>query len=107
MSGSHTIGSLSVSMKCTSCKAPIRLAPDNPSLVEIPIKDLPPYNRDLDADYLPTHATSRTASPRLTRCFRHPKHNSGLPGCLKMPSTGKPPNGTNSFAHNPLAVISA
>ena len=50
----YIIGSLSTaSMNRTLSKALIRLAPDNLTLVEIPIKDLPVYNRDFDADYPP------------------------------------------------------
>ena len=31
----------------------VRLAPPEWNMVEIPIKDLPLYSRDLDGDYLP------------------------------------------------------
>jgi chromate reductase len=58
MSSSYTvgyiIGSLSAeSINRTLSKALIRLAPDNLTLMEIPIRDLPVYNRDFDGDYPP------------------------------------------------------
>ena len=50
----YIIGSLSTeSINRTLAKALIRLAPKHLTLVEIPIRDLPLYNRDFDNDYPP------------------------------------------------------
>jgi hypothetical protein len=48
----YIVGSLSAqSINRTLAEALIRLAPEYLEFVEIPILDLPLYNRDLDADY--------------------------------------------------------
>ncbi len=48
----YIIGSLSTtSINRTLAKALVRLAPKHLKVVEIPIRDLPLYNRDFDADY--------------------------------------------------------
>jgi chromate reductase, NAD(P)H dehydrogenase (quinone) len=50
----YFVGSLSTqSINRTLSKALIRVAPEGLALVEIPIKDLGLYNRDLDPDYPP------------------------------------------------------
>jgi NAD(P)H-dependent FMN reductase len=62
-------GSLSAaSMNRTLCKALIRLAPDNLTFVEIPIRDLPLYNRDFDADFPPVGRALKDAIAAVTRC---------------------------------------
>ena len=76
-SGSYTvgyiIGSLSAaSMNRTLSKALIRLAPDNLTFVEIPIRDLPLYNRDFDADYPPVGRALKDAIAAVTRCCSLP-----------------------------------
>jgi chromate reductase, NAD(P)H dehydrogenase (quinone) len=56
----YIVGSLSAeSINRMLSKAMVRLAPDDLSFVEIPIKDLPLYNQDLDADYPPPAGCSR------------------------------------------------
>jgi hypothetical protein len=50
----YIIGSLSTeSINRTLARALIRLVPKNLKFVEIPIRDLPLYNRDFDTDYPP------------------------------------------------------
>jgi NAD(P)H-dependent FMN reductase len=50
----YMIGSLSaVSINRILARSLVRLAPREWTMVEIPIKDLPLYNRDLDSDYPP------------------------------------------------------
>jgi len=104
------IGSLSAaSMNRTLSKALIRLAPDNLSLVEIPIKDLPLYNRDFDADFPPVGRALKDAIAAVDAVlFVTPEYNRGLPGCLKNAiDWASRPYGTNSFARKPSAVIGA
>src|SRR6516225_9724530 len=114
MNGSYTvgyiIGSLSAaSINRTLSKALIRLAPDNLSLIEIPIRDLPLYNRDLDADYPPVGRALKDAIAAVDAVlFVTPEYNRGLPGCLKNAiDWASRPYGTNSFARKPSAVIGA
>ena len=69
----YIIGSLSTeSINRTLSKALIRLAPENLTLVEIPIRDLPVYNRDSTPITRRRVVPSRTPSPRLTRCCSSP-----------------------------------
>ena len=54
----YTVGYIVGSLSSTSINrilatALIRLAPDDLSFVEIPIRDLPLYSQDYDADYPP------------------------------------------------------
>jgi chromate reductase len=50
----YIIGSLSTeSINRTLAEVLIRLAPKHLKFVEIPIRDLPLYNRDFDTDYPP------------------------------------------------------
>jgi hypothetical protein len=57
----YIVGSLSAqSINRTLAEALIRLAPEYLEFVEIPILDLPLYNRDLDVDYpLPARMQGR------------------------------------------------
>jgi chromate reductase, NAD(P)H dehydrogenase (quinone) len=106
----YIIGSLSAtSINRTLSKALIRLAPDNLSLVEVPIKDLPLYNRDFDADYPAVGRALKDAIIGVDAVlFVTPEYNRGLPGCLKNAiDWASRPYGTNSFARKPSAVIGA
>ena len=88
-SGSYTVGYIvgslaAESMNRTLSKALIRLAPDNLSFVEIPIRDLPLYNRDFDADYPPVGQALKDAIAAVDAVlFVTPEYNRGLPACLK------------------------
>jgi hypothetical protein len=81
----YIIGSLSAaSMNRKLSKALIRLAPDNLTFVEIPIRDLPMYNRDFDDDYPPVGRALKDAIAAVDAVlFVTPEDNRGLPGGLK------------------------
>jgi chromate reductase, NAD(P)H dehydrogenase (quinone) len=106
----YIVGSLSTeSINRTLAKALIRLAPKDLTFVEIPIQDLPLYNRDLDADYPPAGKALKDAIAAVDAVlFVTPEYNRGIPGCLKNAiDWASRPHGTNSFAHKPSAVIGA
>src|SRR5262245_43682055 len=106
----YIVGSLSAeSVNRMLASALIRLAPENLKLVEIPIRELPVYNRDFDADYPPAGRALKDAISSVDAVlFVTPEYNRGLPGGLKnaidWPTR---PYGTNSLARKPSAVIGA
>jgi chromate reductase len=89
----YIVGSLSTeSINRRLARALIRLAPTNLDFVEIPIRDLPLYNRDFDTDFPPAGRALKDA----------------IPGCLKNAiDWASRPHGANSFADKPSAVIGA
>jgi chromate reductase, NAD(P)H dehydrogenase (quinone) len=106
----YMIGSLSTqSINRALTKALVRLAPENLKFVEIPIRDLPLYNRDFDTDYPPAGKALKDAIATVDAVlFVTPEYNRGIPGCLKNAiDWASRPYGTNSFAHKPSAVIGA
>jgi chromate reductase len=106
----YIIGSLSTeSINRTLAKALVRLAPTNLEFVEIPIRDLPLYNRDLDDDYPPAGKALKDAIAAVDALlFVTPEYNRGVPGVLKNAiDWASRPYGTNSFAYKPSAVIGA
>jgi chromate reductase len=106
----YIIGSLSTeSINRTLAKALVQLAPDHLKFVEIPIGDLPLYNRDLDTDYPPAGRALKDAIAGVDALlFVTPEYNRGVPGVLKNAiDWASRPHGTNSFAHKPSAVIGA
>lgn len=106
----YIVGSLSAeSINRTLAKALIRLAPDNLSLVEIPIRDLPVYNRDFDTDYPAAGRALKEAIAAVDAVlFVMPEYNRGIPGSLKNAiDWASRPWGTNSFSGKPSAVIGA
>jgi chromate reductase len=106
----YIVGSLSAeSINRTLAKALIRLAPGNLMFVEIPIGDLPLYNRDLDADYPPAARALKDSIASVDAVlFVTPEYNRGLPGGLKNAiDWASRPYGTNSLARKPSAVIGA
>lgn len=110
----RTIGYIVGSISSTSinrrlAKALERLAPEGTTLVEIPIKDLPFYSPDFDADY-----------PQVARDFKQaiddvdgviiitPEYSRSIPGVLKNAiDLGSRPYGHSAFAGKPAAVIGA
>jgi chromate reductase len=76
---------------------------------EIPIRDLPLYNRDLDADYPPEGRALKDALAAVDAVlFVTPEYNRDIPGALKNAiDWASRPWGTNSFARKPSAVIGA
>jgi chromate reductase len=106
----YIVGSLSTeSINRTLATALIRLAPKHLKFVEIPIRDLPLYNRDLDTDYPPEGRVLKDAIAAVDAVlFVTPEYNRGIPGCLKNAMDwASRPHGTNSFADKPSAVIGA
>ncbi|WP_293044426.1 NADPH-dependent FMN reductase [Mycobacterium sp.] len=104
----YIVGSLSAeSINRTLAKALIRLAPENLNFVEIPIKDLPVYNRDLDTDYPPAGRALKEAITAVDAVlFVTPEYNRSIPGSLKNAiDWASRPWGTNSFSRKPSAVI--
>lgn len=77
--------------------------------MEIPIKDLPLYNRDFDADYPPSGKALKEAIASVDAVlFVTPEYNSDIRGSLKNAiDWASRPWGTNSFAHKPSAVLGA
>ena len=106
----YIIGSLSAeSINRTLAKALIRLSPEHLEFVEIPIRDLPLYNRDLDDDYPPASRALKDAIAAVDALlFVTPEYNRGVPGVLKNAiDWASRPYGQNSLAHKPSAVIGA
>jgi chromate reductase len=106
----YIIGSLSTeSINRTLAEALVRLAPKDLKFAEIPIRDLPLYNRDFDTDYPPAGRALKDAIAAVDAVlFVTPEYNRGIPGCLKNAiDWASRPHGTNSFAHKPSAVIGA
>src|ERR1700752_3033112 len=111
---SYTVGYIIGSLAAASInrmlsKAVNRVGPDNLTLVEIPIKDLPLYNRDFDTDYPPAGRALKDAIASVDAVlFVTPEYNRGLPGSLKNAiDWASRPYGTNSFARKPSAMIGA
>jgi chromate reductase len=102
------IGSLAKgSINRKLAKALVALAPAGLALTEIPIRDLPVYNRDFDADY---PAVARAFKQALKAAdallFVTPEYNRGIPGALKNAvDWGSRPKGENAFVGKPSAVI--
>lgn len=108
----RTIGYIVGSISSTSinrglAKALERLAPEGTTLVEIPIKDLPFYSVDFDADF-----------PQVAREFKQaiedvdgviivtPEYSRSIPGVLKNAlDWAARPWGQGSFNGKPTAVI--
>ncbi|MDT5070535.1 MAG: hypothetical protein QOK02_6690 [Mycobacterium sp.] len=106
----YIVGSLSAeSINRRLAKALIRLSPNHLRFVEIPIRDLPLYNRDFDADYPQAGRAFKEAIAAVDAVlFVTPEYNRGIPGCLKNAiDWASRPSGTNSFAHKPSAMIGA
>src|ERR1700751_167079 len=113
-SGSYTVGYIIGSLSTQSINrmlsmALIRLAPHNLTFVEIPIKDLPVYNRDFADDFPPVGPPLKDAIVSVDAVlFVTPEYNRGLPGGLKNAiDWASRPYGSNSFANKPTAVIGA
>ncbi|QTX04050.1 NADPH-dependent FMN reductase [Agromyces archimandritae] len=104
------IGSLSVeSINRTLASALIRLAPAELRLHEIPIGDLPLYNRDFDIDYPPAARDFKQAIAEVDAVlFVTPEYNRSVPGALKNAiDWASRPFGTNAFTRKPTAVAGA
>jgi chromate reductase, NAD(P)H dehydrogenase (quinone) len=106
----YFVGSLSsTSINRILAKALIRLAPDDLEFTEIPIRDLPLYSQDYDADYPPeARALKQAIGETDAVLFVTPEYNRSIPGGLKNAiDWASRPWGQNSFDHIPAAVIGA
>ena len=106
----YFVGSLSsTSINRILAKALIRLSPDDLEFSEIPIRDLPLYSQDFDADYPPEALALKDAIRSAQAVlFVTPEYNRSIPGGLKNAiDWASRPWGQNSFDHIPAAVIGA
>jgi len=86
----YFVGSLSSkSINRLLAKALVRLAPAELEMIEIPIKDLPLYSQDFDADYPPVARAFKQAIADVDAVlFVTPEFNRSIPGGLRTRSTG-------------------
>ena len=104
----YFVGSLSsTSINRLLAKALGRLAPPELVLNEIPIKDLPLYSPDFDADYPPVaRALKQSIADVDAVLFVTPEYNRSIPGGLKNAiDWASRPWGKNSFTRKPSGVI--
>ena len=104
----YFVGSLaSTSINRLLAKALVQLAPPELMLSEIPIKDLPLYSSDHDADYPPVARALKQAIAGVDAVlFVTPEYNRSIPGGLKNAiDWASRPWGENSFARKPSGVI--
>lgn len=106
----YFVGSLSsTSINRILATGLIGLAPDDLEFFEIPIRDLPLYSQDYDADYPPVAVALKEAIDSADAVlFVTPEYNRSIPGGLKNAiDWASRPWGQNSFDHIPAAVIGA
>lgn len=106
----YFVGSLSsTSINRLLAKALCRLAPQELEMTEIPIKDLPLYSQDYDADFPPVARALKQAIADVDGIlFVTPEYNRSIPGGLKNAiDWASRPWGQNSFARKPSGVIGA
>jgi chromate reductase len=106
----YFVGSLSsTSINRILANALIRVSPDDLEFSEIPIRDLPLYSQDYDADYPPEAIALKDAIHSAQAVlFVTPEYNRSIPGGLKNAiDWASRPWGQNSFDHIPAAVIGA
>jgi chromate reductase len=104
----YFVGSLSSSsINRLLAQALVKLAPPELSMREIPIRDLPLYSQDYDADYPPVARAFKQAIADVDAVlFVTPEFNRSIPGGLKNAiDWASRPWGKNSFAQKPSAVI--
>ena len=106
----YFVGSLATnSINRTLSQALIKLAPGDLEFTEIPIRDLPLYSYDYDADFPPEGRALKEAIEGSDGIlFVSPEYNRSIPGALKNAiDWGSRPWGTNSFARKPTGIIGA
>lgn len=104
----YIVGSLATaSINRKLAKGLIRLAPPNLEFAEIPIRELPLYSYDYDADFPPVARAFKDAIAAVDAVlFVTPEYNRSIPGGLKNAiDWASRPYGTNSFTHKPSAII--
>jgi chromate reductase len=84
-----------------------RLAPPDITMREIPIRDLPLYSYDYDADYPPQGRALKDAIAGVDAVlFVTPEYNRSVPGALKNAiDWASRPWGKNSFARKPSGIV--
>jgi len=106
----YFVGSLAKgSINRLLARALVRLAPKQLDMVEIPIRDLPLYSYDYDADYPPVARDFKQAIAAVDGVlFVTPEYNRSIPGGLKNAiDWASRPWGKNSFTRKPSGVIGA
>jgi chromate reductase len=106
----YLVGSLSSdSINRVLAKALVRLAPPSLELSEIPIRDLPLYNRDDELSPIDAVASfKRSVETAEGLLIVSPEYNRSIPGPLKNAiDWGSRPWGHNSFARKPTGIIGA
>jgi len=104
----YLVGSLAkASINRRLAKALVAIAPQGLTLTEVPIRDLPLYSYDYDADYpAPAKAFKQAIEGSDALLFVTPEYNRGIPGALKNAiDWGSRPKASNAFAGKPSAVI--
>jgi chromate reductase len=104
----YFVGSLATaSINRKLAQALIKLSPAELTFTEIPIRDLPLYNYEFDADYPPEGRALKDAIESADAVlFVTPEYNRGIPGALKNAiDWASRPWGDNSFTDKPSAVI--
>lgn len=104
----YFVGSLAAkSINRKLAKALVKLSPPELSLCEIPIRDLPLYSYDYDADFPPPARALKDALAKVDAVlFITPEYNRSIPGALKNAiDWASRPWGQNSFSRKPSAVI--
>ncbi len=105
----YLVGSLATaSINRKLAKALTRLAPTDLDLSEIPIRDLPLYSYDYDADFPPAARAFKDAIAAIDAVlFVTPEYNRSVPGALKNAlDVGSRPYGANAWQGKPGAVVS-
>lgn len=102
-----SLSSTSINRILSTCL--IAVAPEDLEFVEIPIRDLPLYSPDYDADYPPEAVALKESIGAVDAVlFVTPEYNRSIPGALKNAiDWASRPWGSNSFDHIPAAVIGA
>lgn len=106
----YFVGSLSsTSINRRLANALVKLGNADATFTEIPIKDLPLYSADFDADY---PAEGRALKDAIAGAdallFVTPEYNRSIPGALKNAiDWASRPWGQNSFDHKPTGIIGA
>lgn len=106
----YIIGSIaSASINRQLAKALVKLAPAELAMTEIPIKDLPFYSYDLDANFPPVATAFKQAiADADALLILTPEYNRSIPGVLKNAiDWGSRPYGKNAFARKPAGVVGA
>jgi len=104
----YFVGSLAKgSLNRKLATALVRLAPQELTMREIPIRDLPLYSYDYDADFPPPGRALKDAIASVDAVlFVTPEYNRSIPGSLKNAiDWASRPWGKNSFARKPSGII--